>query len=61
MIRPVSYNVKFNSALYLLVFGTLFLFLAMFSGKKKKLDRWEAGIFLLIYIGYTLFLISKEI
>ena len=61
MIRPVSYNVKFNSAIYLLVVGTLLLFLAMFSGKKKKFDRWEAGVFLLIYIGYTVFLIRHEI
>lgn len=61
LIKPVSYNVKFNFDIYLLGIGTILLFIAMFSGKKKKLDRWEAGILILIYLGYTIFLIQKEI
>ena len=61
LIRPLDYNNKFNYDLYLLGVGTLLLFMAMFSGKKKKLDRWEAGILLLIYIGYTIFLIVNSI
>mgnify|MGYP001502798911 CR=1 FL=1 len=60
LIRPLEYNTKFNFGLYLLCFGTILLFTAMFSGKKKRLDRWEAGILLAIYIGYILFLISRE-
>lgn len=61
LIRPLDYNLNFNKDLYLLGLGTILLFIAMFSGKKKKLDRWEAGILLLIYIGYTILLINKEI
>jgi cation:H+ antiporter len=61
LIKPIAYNVKFNFDLYLLAFGTILLFLAMFLGGKKKLDRWEAGILFLIYIGYTIFLINNEI
>lgn len=60
LIRPVDYNIKFNYDLYLLGAGTLLVFLAMFSGMRKKLDRWEAGILLLIYIGYTVLLIYRE-
>jgi cation:H+ antiporter len=59
LIKPIAYNVKFNFDLYLLGIGTILLFAAMFSGKKKKLDRWEAGILFLIYIGYTIFLINE--
>ncbi|MBE0651420.1 MAG: calcium/sodium antiporter [Bacteroidales bacterium] len=58
-IRPVHYDVKFNYELYLLGFGTILLFIAMFAGKKKKLDRWEAGILLLIYLVYTIYLIRS--
>jgi cation:H+ antiporter len=58
IIKPVDYNIKFNFDLALLGIGTLLLFVAMFSGKKKKLDRWEAGVLLLIYIGYTIYLIN---
>jgi len=29
----------------------------MFSGKKLKLDRWEAGVMALIYVGYIIYLL----
>ncbi|MBU0529553.1 calcium/sodium antiporter [bacterium] len=61
IIRPLSYNVKFNTDLLLLAGGTVFLFLAMFTGQKKKLDRWEAVILLVTFIAYTAFLIIQEI
>lgn len=61
LIRPLEFNLNFNKDLYLLGLGTILLFIAMFSGKKKKLDRWEAGILFLIYIGYTILLINNEI
>ncbi|MFO7999130.1 MAG: calcium/sodium antiporter [Bacteroidales bacterium] len=60
LIRPVVYQLRFNFELYLLGAGTLFLFIAMFSGRTKKLDRWEAGILFMIYIGYTMYLIYQE-
>ena len=59
LVRPVDYAIRFNYDLYFLGMGTLFLFIAMFSGKKRKLDRWEAAILLLLYIGYTILLINK--
>ncbi len=61
LIRPLNYNPEFNKNLYLLGFGTILLFIAMFSGKKKRLDRWEAAILLAIYIGYTIYLINQEL
>ncbi len=60
VIKPIDYNLKFNTDLYLLGIGTLLLFIAMFSGKKKKIDRWEAVILLAIYIGYTIYLIAAQ-
>ncbi len=61
LVNPLDFNINFNKDLYILGFGTFLLFLAMFSGKKKKLDRWEAAILLLIYTGYTIFLITNEV
>jgi cation:H+ antiporter len=61
VINPVKYSIKFNSDIIILCIGTILLFFAMFTGKKKKLDRWEALILLLIYVGYTIFLINNEI
>ena len=56
-IRPIEYNPLFNSDIYFLLGGTAFVFLAMFVGKKHKLQRWQAGILLLTFVVYTLFLI----
>jgi len=61
LLKPQEYDPAFNTDVFMIAFGTVFLFIAMFAGKKHRLDRWEAGIMLLIYIGYTLFLIKKEI
>ncbi len=61
VVSPVVFNPVFNTDMYLLAGGTLFLFIAMFTGGKKKLDRWESVILLLIYLGYTTMLVAKEI
>ncbi|MDX1447093.1 sodium:calcium antiporter, partial [Lishizhenia sp.] len=60
LIKPKVYDQMFNTDLYLVAGGTVFLFIAMFTGKRKKLDRWEAALLLFSYIGYTTYLISKE-
>ncbi len=61
LIHPVDFNTTFNLELYLLAGGTLVLFLAMFTGGKKMLDRWEAGILLSVYLFYTVWMVAKEI
>ncbi|HKL71663.1 MAG TPA: calcium/sodium antiporter [Marinilabiliaceae bacterium] len=55
MIRPMEYSVAFNSDLILLIIGSILLLLAMFTGRKRKLDRWEAIILLSIYIAYIVY------
>ena len=59
IVRPLTYIASFNTDMYILGIGTLLLFIAMFIGGKKKLDRWEAAILLSAYIGYVLYLIAK--
>ena len=61
LVRPVRYHTIFNADLYLLCGGTLLLFLFMFLGGKRSLERWEAGILLLIFLGYTTWLVLKEV
>lgn len=55
IIRPMEYSIAFNSDLILLIIGSILLLLAMFTGKKRKLDRWEAIILLVIYIAYMVY------
>lgn len=60
-VHPIAYNPNFNQDLLILIGGTIFLFIAMFTGKRKKLDRWEAFILLSFYLIYTTYLVLKEI
>lgn len=59
LIKPLPFSPTFNRDIYLLAIGTILLFLFMFSGKKKKLDRWEAAILLIAYVVYTVYLIMN--
>jgi cation:H+ antiporter len=61
LVKPIHYNPSFNSEMYLLGGGTLLLFVGMFTGQKKKLDRWEAALLLLIFLGYTGYLLAGAI
>jgi len=60
LIRPITYDPKFDIDLYVLAGGTLFLFVAMFTGKKKKLDRWEAGVLLVLFLMYSAYMFMNE-
>lgn len=61
LVRPIEFNPVFNTDIYLLLGGTVFLFVAMFTGKRKTLDRWESGVLLAVFIGYTTYLVLQEI
>ena len=61
LINPIEYNKNFNQDFAILIGGTVFLIVAIFIGKRKRLDRWEALILLSFYLIYTMYLVSKEI
>lgn len=61
LIAPISYNISFNTDIYILLGGTLFLLLMMFIGKRYKLDRWGAALLLIFYLAYTFYLIWLEL
>lgn len=61
IIKPIDYNIKFNTDIYILIGGTIFLFSSMLTGQRKKLDRWEAAILLAFYLIYTIYLVVNQI
>lgn len=61
VIHPMPYSPVFNTDLYILLGGTIFLWIAMLIGKRKKLDRWEAGLMLMFYLVYIMLSVSKEL
>lgn len=61
LVRPIEFSTVFNTDIYLLLGGTVFLFVTMFTGKRKTLDRWESGLLLTVFIGYTTYLVLQEL
>jgi cation:H+ antiporter len=57
LIRPLPFQPGSNFDIGLLVLANILLFIFMFTGKKHKLDRWEAILFLGIYAVYIFTLI----
>ena len=61
VIRPVRYDPSvFNVDAIALIAATVLLFLIMFTGKKRRLDRWEATLMLLGYAVYMGYLLHKQ-
>jgi cation:H+ antiporter len=59
-IKPLPLNAQSNTDLGVLVGSTLVLFLCMFTGKRRIIDRWEGVLMIFGYIGYIAFLIARE-
>lgn len=57
LVSPIVFDPSFNIDLVILAAGTIFLFIAMFTGMQKKLDRWEAGLLVLGYVGYLVYMV----
>lgn len=57
-ISPLPYNISFNFDVILLIFATALLFGFMFSGKKYRLDKWEAAFLAVGYAGYMFYLLA---
>ncbi len=60
VIRPLPFQSVLNVDLIVLIVVSLILFLTMFTGKKHSLDQWEAGLLVLLYILYTVYLLIRK-
>jgi len=60
MIRPLPMPVGTNIDMAVMIGANIFLFVAMFTGGKRVIDRWEGGVFLLSYFGYIAYLILQR-
>ena len=60
VIKPLNFDPVLNIDIYVLLIGTTMLFLFMFTLAKKRLDRWEAGLFLLGFLIYMVYLFIRK-
>ncbi|MBN1480046.1 calcium/sodium antiporter [candidate division KSB1 bacterium] len=56
LISPLPFDIRFHIDLVVLLLATLLLFFSMFTGVRRRIDRWEAVVFLLIYSSYMIYL-----
>jgi len=56
-ISPIQFNPSINLDLGVAFLSTLLLFIFVFTGKGRKVDRVEGSIFLLLYIAYVVYLL----
>ena len=59
-IKSLQFDPMINVDLSILLIASFLLFITMFTGKKRTLDRWEAVIFVALYFVYSLFLIIRK-
>jgi len=59
MIHPIPNGADFKTDAIAIIVASILLFVFMFTGKKLKLDRWEALIFLLMYAAYIGFAVVR--
>lgn len=43
------------------IVAAVLLFVFIFTGKGRKISRWEGGIFVLLYIAYLIFILNKAV
>lgn len=58
--RPLPFTSQTNVDIAVVILASLLLFIFMFTGKKRTLDRWEAVLFIIIYIAYVGFLLNRQ-
>ncbi len=59
LIKPIPSIATTNIDLGVLFLANILLFLYMFTGKRRRLDRWEGVVFTILYIAYIVFLIIQ--
>ncbi len=59
VIKPLPFQMKQNIDIYVLIFANFILFVSMFSGRKRLVDRWEGILFILLYLIYITFLVIQ--
>lgn len=59
-ITPAPFTTELNLDIAILLGATMILFVAMFTGKMQKLDRWEAMLLFLAYLVYLVYLIYRN-
>lgn len=59
IIKPLPFKPELNFDLWAVVGSSILLFVWMFLGKRHTLDRWQGIVFVLLYVGYIVAIVSR--
>lgn len=59
LVKPLPFRGGSNIDIGVVIFSSLLLFVFMFTGEKRSVDRWEGALFLVMYGVYIVYLISR--
>jgi cation:H+ antiporter len=59
IIRPIPFIDALNVDVLILISISVILFLIMFTGKKRVIDRWESIFLVAIYVAYMFFILLR--
>ncbi len=61
IINPLPFSALLMRDVIMTIVATLLLFIFLFIGKRHILERWQGVFFILLYIGYIVFIVAQEI
>jgi len=59
VVKPLPFQLKANRDIGVVILADILLFVSMFTGKKRLLDRWEGFVFLALYAAYITALVVQ--
>ncbi len=60
IIRPLPFSASSNGDIAMTIFASVLLFIVMFIGKKKVIERWQGVFMVTSYVGYVVFLVLTK-
>ncbi|MGK7389438.1 MAG: calcium/sodium antiporter [Candidatus Cyclobacteriaceae bacterium M2_1C_046] len=58
-LNPIPFSVASNTDIVMIIFASALLLFAVAVGKRTRIVRWEGILFVLVYIGYIIYLIQR--
>lgn len=59
-IRPLPFSIGSNTDIAMTILASVVLFMVMFIGEKRVIERWQGGFMVTTYIGYVVFLVLTK-
>lgn len=60
IIRPLPFSLSSNGDIMMTIIASVLLFLVMFVGKKRIIERWQGVLMVTSYVAYVVFLVLTK-